>query len=377
MAKKRMKRWKLLYTLTHGFVTRRFHMEAERLKPDGPCLIIANHVTNWDPLLLAMSFPDTPIRFVASEHIFRHGLVSKLLETLVAPIPRRKAASGADTVMSVLRALKDGDTVCIFAEGDATWDGLTHPVFPATGKLARMAGVPLLTYRLEGGYLSMPRWSGKLRRGKVRGHRIGFYSPEELKKKKGPEITAGIDRDLFEDAYARQREEHVFYRGGNRAEGIEKGFFLCPRCGGLDTARGVGDHVVCGCGLDLYYTEEGFFDPPVPVSTPAAWESMQQEALRKLCENAQGVLFSDDGLRLREITGGHRETELEAGTLTMLPDALEIAGRRFLLHQIDSMAMVKAHILLFSVGDRYYEIRAKDNCCLRKYLMAWQIMNKA
>ena len=242
---KRYKRWKFLYWLAHGFIIRLFHLEAERLNPAGPCLIIANHVTNWDPLLLAMSFPNTPIRFVASEHIFRHGILSRLLEWLVAPIPRKKAASGADTVMSVLRALKAGDTVCIFAEGDATWDGLTHPVFPATGKLARMAGVPLLTYRIEGGYLSSPRWAAGLRRGKAWGRQIGSYAPEELKKQKGPEITDVIDRDIFEDAFARQRTEHVRFQGQNRAEGIERGFFLCPKCGKIGGVRGVGERVVC------------------------------------------------------------------------------------------------------------------------------------
>ena len=256
---KRYKRWKFLYWLAHGFIIRLFHLEAERLNPIGPCLIIANHVTNWDPLLLAMSFPNTPIRFVASEHIFRHGILSRLLEWLVAPIPRKKAASGADTVMSVLRALKAGDTVCIFAEGDATWDGLTHPVFPATGKLARMAGVPLLTYRIEGGYLSSPRWAAGLRRGKVWGRQIGFYAPEELKKQKGPEITDVIDRDIFEDAFARQRIEHVRYCGKNRAEDIERGFFICPKCGKFGDVRGLGDYVNCSCGLRLFYTEEGFF----------------------------------------------------------------------------------------------------------------------
>ncbi len=374
MAQKRLKRWKLLWWLLHGFITRRFQLEAERLVPPGPCLIIANHVTNWDPLLLAMSFPETPIRFVASEHIFRHGLVSKLLDWLVAPIPRKKGASGADTVMTVLRALKAGDTVCIFAEGDATWDGLTHPVFPATGKLARMAGVPLLTYRLEGGYLSMPRWSGKLRRGRVRSHQISFYPPEELKKRKGPEITAMIDRDLHEDAFARQREEHVPYRAGKRAEGIERGFFLCPQCGELGHTHGEGNYVRCTCGMKLYYTEEGFFDPPTPVETLAEWESIQHEALRKLCRDAQGEIFSDPDMRLREITAGHRQRALGKGTLTMLPDAMTLAGQRFLLSDIDSMAMVKAHILLFSAGERYYEIRTESDRCLRKYLMAWRII---
>lgn len=374
MEQKRVKRWKLLRRLLRGFITRRFHLEAERLVPPGPCLIIANHVTNWDPLLLAMSFPETPIRFVASEHIFRHGLVSKLLDWLAAPIPRKKAASGADTVMTVLRALKAGDTVCIFAEGDAAWDGLTHPVFPATGKLARMAGVPLLTYRLEGGYLSMPRWSGKLRRGKVRGHQIGFYPPEDLKSLKGPEITAMIDRDLYEDAFARQRIEHVAYRAEKRAEGIERGFFICPQCRELGHTLGVGNYVLCACGMRLFYTEEGFFDPAAPVETLAEWESVQQEALRKLCEGAQDALFSDPDMRLREITAGHKQRTLGRGTLTMLPDAITLAGRRFSLADIDSMAMVKAHILLFSADERYYEIRTESDRCLRKYLMAWQII---
>ena len=83
MKPKRYKRWKFLYWLVHGFFTHLFHLEAERLNPIGPCLIIANHVTNWDPLLLAISFPNTPIRFVASEHIFRHGILSKLLNALI------------------------------------------------------------------------------------------------------------------------------------------------------------------------------------------------------------------------------------------------------------------------------------------------------
>ena len=376
MKPKRYKRWKLLYWLAHGFITRLFHLEAERLNPAEPCLIVANHVTNWDPLLLAMSFPNTPIRFVASEHIFRHGFISKLLEWLVAPIPRKKAASGADTVMSVLRALKAGDTVCIFAEGDAAWDGLTHPVFPATGKLARIAGVPLMTYRIEGGYLSSPRWAAGLRRGKVWGRQIGFYPPEELKKQKGPEISKVIDRDIFEDAFARQRIEHVQYRGKNLAEDIERGFFICPKCGKLGTIRGLGDIVYCTCGMRLNYTEEGFFDPPTPVPTTAEWEKLQKAALQKICGEAKDTLFSDDGLRLREITSGHRERTLGRGRLSMRPDALEIAGRCFPLSEIDSMAMVKAHILLFSVGDAYYEIRADAEQCLRKYLMAWQIINQ-
>ncbi len=371
----RKKRWKIVWTLLHAYVVGRFHLTAPRLRPDGPCLIVANHTCNWDPLLLSMSFPDTPIRFVASEHLFRSGFFSAVLEWIAAPIPRKKGASGADTVKSVLRALKEGSTVCIFAEGDATWDGRTHPVFPATGKLARMAGVPLMTYRLEGGYLSLPRWAGTIRRGRVRGVQAGFYTPEQLRTMSGKEITGLIDRDLYEDAFARQRREHVLFHGRNRAEGMERGFFICPKCGKLGSIRGAGDRVVCSCGLDLHYTLEGLFEPPEPVADLSEWEDRQEKAFRRLLSGASGPLFSDEGMILREIGREHSQKVLARGTLVQLPDALEIAGHSFPLSDVGSMAMVKAGILLFSVGDRYYEIRG-TGCCLRKYLMAWQLAAK-
>ncbi len=361
--------WIFLQWLVGPFLRRRFRLEAVRAEIEGPCLIVANHVTNWDPLLLALSFPKTPIRFVASEHIFRHGWVSRLLEKALAPIPRRKASSGADTVKACLRALRDGETVCIFAEGDACWDGLTHEVFPATGKLARSSGTTLVTYRLEGGYLTLPRWSKRRRPGRMRGAVVGMYTPEELKAAKGPEITAIINRDIHEDAWARQRTEHIRYRAEDRAVGIGKGFFLCPACGKLGTIRGVGNEITCSCGLRQTYTEEGFLDPPQPFETLAEWDAWQFETLRDMDVPEDEAVFTDEGVTLRRIGSGHGEEELAGGTLTQYPDALVCGEHRFPLADIANMAMVKANILLFSVGDDYYEIRADRDLCLRKYLL--------
>jgi hypothetical protein len=141
---------------------------------------------------------------------------------------------------------------------------------------------------------------------------------------KGEEITALIDRDIYENAFERQNTEHIRFRGEKRAEGIERGFFLCPKCGRLGGVHGDGNYVNCNCGLRLYYTEEGFFDPPEPVATLAEWERVQQEALGKICAEAGGTRFADDGLTLYEIGSGHRETKLGSGVLILHPDALEL-----------------------------------------------------
>lgn len=368
----RRRLWRFLSRIARLIGACGFAFRAEPFHSEGPCLIVCNHVTNWDPILLCGVFPDTPVRFVASEHIFRHGLVSRLIERLVAPIPRRKASSGVDTVKSCLRALKAGDTVGLFAEGDACWDGRSHAVFPATGKLARASGATLITCRLEGGYLTQPRWALRRRRGRMRCTVVGVYPPEKLKSMQGEAITALINRDIFEDAWERVRQEPTAFRGRGLAEGFERGFFLCPACRGFGTLRGRGDAVRCACGFHTALTAQGTFEPPEPFETLADWDAWQTKTLREMQLPADKALFSDEGLSLKRVGSGHAELTLGRGTLTQYRDALRFGERSFPLDEIGSMAMVKANLLLLSCGDEYYELRAGRRCCLRKYLAVWQ-----
>lgn len=368
--------WRRVYRLLHGLICARFCLDAEPLRPEGPCLIVSNHVTDFDPLLLSMSFPDTALYFVASEHIFRQGLLSRLLYALMEPIARRKGSTASDTVKAILRHLKDGHAVCLFAEGDASWDGRPVGSFPATGKLARTSGASLLTYRLEGAYLSKPRWGRGIRRGHVKGRAVRLYSPEELRAMKPAEITAAIDRDIGENAWTRQREEAVRYRGRHPAQWLETALYCCPRCRRLGTLRSKGEQLFCDCGLTIRYTETGFFDPPEPFATLADWEDWQREALAGLVAAGKDALFSDAGLTLVEIESGHRERRLGTGTLTQYADRTVFRTHSFPLAEIRSMAMVQTRRLLFSFDERYFELRADRRVNLRKYLEAWKIQTQ-
>ena len=135
-----LKAWRVLQPLVRMLVTPLFHLSHENLRVDGPVLLVPNHTNAWDPLLVSTSLKEKQVYYVASEHLFRLGFVSKIIDWAVAPIPRRKASVGTDTVKACLRHLKQGHSICLFAEGEQCWDGITGPVFPATGKLARPAG---------------------------------------------------------------------------------------------------------------------------------------------------------------------------------------------------------------------------------------------
>ena len=364
--------WRILYVLVNRWICRKFNMQHEDLDLDGPVLLIPNHVSAWDPLLVAMSLKRKQVYYVASEHIFRLGPVTKLLNWLVAPIPRRKASSGADTVKACLRHLREGHSVCLFAEGEQSWDGLTQPIFPATGKLARSSGATLVTYRIEGGYLSLPRWGKGVRRGSVYGHPVHVYPPEQLKKMSPAQINESIQRDISENAWERQRIAPVSYRGRRRAEGLEKALYLCPRCHQIGTLRTKDDRLFCSCGLTLRYAETGFFDPPEPFETIADWDAWQRRALRSMDKPAGELLFSDEGMTLSRIGAGHEEEPLGTADLRQYADRLCCGDHTFLLEEISSMAMVQANLLLLSYRDSYYQIRAEKGANLRKYLELWK-----
>lgn len=365
--------WRLLYWPLNLFISHKFRMTHEDLHVEGSVLLIPNHVNAWDPLLVATSLKDKQLYYVASEHLFRLGFVSRLLAWLVAPIPRRKASTGTDTVKACLRHLRDGHSVCLFAEGEQCWDGRSKHILPATGKMVKASGATLVTYRLEGAYLSKPRWAKSVRRGRVHGHPVNVYPPELLKTMSAAEVNAAIERDIFEDAWERQRAWQQDYRGKKLAEGLERAMYLCPRCRRLGTLHTGGDRIFCSCGLALRYTPKGFLDPGEPFRTIADWEDWQRDALRRRDFVRTGdELFSDGELTLTEITDGHREELIARGTLRQFADRLCFGELVFPLSEIRSMAPVQAYLLLFSFHDRYFQIRSDQGANLRKYLEIWE-----
>ncbi len=371
--KRHRKLWKILYTLVRPYLVHRFAYTHDQASRSEACLIISNHVTNWDPLLLSLSFPEQQIDFVASEHLFRMGWVTKLIQWLVAVIPRRKGSTGMDTAMACLRNLRAGKSVCIFGSGETTWDGLSTPVLPATAMLAQISGATLLTYRIEGGYLTNPRWGKGLRRGKMHGHVVGVYTAEQLKGMKKEEILQAINSDIYEDTWQSQRENPVVYKGKNRANYLEGALFICPKCRQLGSLHSEGEHLHCACGHSVQLTPTGFLSPAEPFETIAQWESWQLEAYRNGDYQPAGGVIADENVTFLKVDDDHTTHTLAEGRLELKDSALHIGEHVLPLDTIGNMAIVRTNRLIFSCQDAYYELKCHTpGCCMRKYVLAWQ-----
>lgn len=358
-----------------------FNFDTEVCREDGPLLILPNHNAELDPMFVACAFPE-PVYFVASEHLLRKGRASALLRWSTRIVPRQKGGSGASTVRGIVRQLQEGSNVCLYPEGNRSWDGVTRPITPATGKLARMSGAKLVTYRTEGVYFSNPRWSGgSLRRGRTCGRIMGVYEPEYLRSLTAGAVQELIERDLFEDAYARQREKPVRFRGRRLAEHLETLLFICPHCGAEGRMRSEGDHFYCdGCGTKLRYTQEGFFVGENCIfDTVLDWNIWQSKCIGKKCAAAGDAAIFEDGDMDLYIIHSAESSELAArGRLALYRDRIELPdGSAVGTNELTGMAIMGPQDLYFSVKNKNYLVKTNRLCCTLKYLTACKVFDKS
>ena len=365
-------RYKFIYKAVRSlvpFILRKYGFSTDRInKRDEPYIVVANHLTEVDMLMVAGAFSEH-MYFVASEHAFRKKLLGAVMRYATGPISRVKGTVAASTVLSIMRWLRQGVPICIFPEGNRTWNGRSLPLHPTTAKLLRTSGVPVMTYRIEGGYLSDPRWSHSLRRGVLRGGVVNVYQPEELKKMSLAEINERISADLWVDTDESQSREHIPYKGKRLAEGLEEALFLCPKCGGIGTLRGRGDVFSCSCGLRAEYGEDSFFDEGAPFRSVALWDDWQQEELRRRAAEGD-IRLSDGGAEIWRLGEGHETTLLGKGDVTLDRNGLDLGSLHFSLEGMQEPELCHLagkETMMFTTPEGSFELRFRGSPSRRKY----------
>jgi len=305
--------------------------------------------------------------------VFRKGIASWLLTTFLAPISRMKGSTDASAALGVLRAVKRGCSVCMFAEGNRSFTGLTGPIHPATGKLVKRSGATLVTFRITGGYLTTPRWGHTRRRGPLQGTVVRTYSPQTMAAMTPDQINRAIADDLHVDAFADQEPVPARYIGENRAEYLEAAFHLCPSCRKSGALHSQGNTVSCSCGMQMTVNEYGFLEGGA-FSTPAQWDAWQNAQLPDFVRDSGDVLFRDESVVLRRVAADHREEIVSQGPLHAARDALVFNTFVMPYADISEMSICGRGKILFSARGNYYEAIGSERMNGRKYLSVYEYM---
>ena len=112
----------------------------ENIIKDGPCLVCANHLSNWDPIFMAVTVK-RPVFFMAKKEIFKVPVVSSLARALGAfPVDREN--NDFTAIKTAINHIKYGNALGIFPQGTRC-RGKTPETMPIKN------GVGLLVFKTE------------------------------------------------------------------------------------------------------------------------------------------------------------------------------------------------------------------------------------
>lgn len=134
-----------------------------RRLPRGPCLVVANHNSHLDALVLMSLFPLRRLPHVhpvaASDYWGVHPIRRFAALFLMNGVSIDRTVTGsADPLAPLVRALREGETLILFPEGSRGEAGVVGPFRAGIGKIAQQVpGLLVVPVFLSGPERSMPR----------------------------------------------------------------------------------------------------------------------------------------------------------------------------------------------------------------------------
>lgn len=344
----------------------RIPRKSERIRQQS--LILLNHQTPFDQFFVGM-YCAKPVYYMATEDIFSNGWVSKLIKWLVAPIPIKKQTTDIKAVMNCIKVAREGGNICIAPEGNRTYSGKTEYMNPAIAPMAKKLGLPIVLFRIEGGYGKEPRWSDVVRRGKLEVTISRIISPEEAKTMTNDELAKVIEEGLYVNEACVDREFH--HR--NLAQYLERAIYVCPECG-LSSFESHGDLLACKkCGRQTRYlpTKElqgvGFDSPFRFVND---WYEYQKDFVNAF----DPTVFTDkpiyeDRAKVSEvIVYKCKEVLMEDAAVRLFGDRIELGDTVLPFEEISTVAVLGKNKLNIYHTDKLYQLKSNKRFNALKYV---------
>ena len=162
-----------------------------RLPPRGGLLLLANHQSFLDPVLIGVRL-NRELSFMARSGLFENPKFAWLIRSLNA-FPVRQGEGDIGAVRESVKRLSEGHVLNIFPEGTRTENGELTPIQPGVSLIIRKARVPIVFCAIEGSFEAWPKGSKLFRRRPIR---LLFSEPVRLDHLKADQIVKAVQEKL-------------------------------------------------------------------------------------------------------------------------------------------------------------------------------------
>ncbi len=216
--------WLVLYGPSSVLVKTRYR-HLERMPATGPAIIVVNHVSHVDPVLVSKMVIDaarTP-RFLAKDSIFQVPVVGAAMRGMGHIPVKRGSMEAMQSLAAAVDALAHGRLIVLHPEGTVTRDPDGWPMAGKTGaaRLALLAPeVPVIPVAQWGVQESIDLYRRRVRLVPRPRHTLSIGVPIDLSGYRDKELTGAVLREVTEALMYRLRGDVAELRGlpGPRGE---------------------------------------------------------------------------------------------------------------------------------------------------------------
>ncbi|MDA3958343.1 lysophospholipid acyltransferase family protein [Oceanispirochaeta sp.] len=251
-----------------------------------PYLLLPNHIMKWDAVILSLIFP-LPLNSMASESHFRNPVIGFFF-SLIGVFPKAKAKSDLGAIRHMMDLKGKGRVICVFPEGQLSWDGGGMPLFYSTAKLIKLLKIPVYVPLFSGGSGVFPRWGKSRRKGpmELTIHPL-FADGRDVKKLDSDEIFEKLTSIIsYKDMDLTIPGRNWRYKSTSRAEYLEALLFICPSCRSIASLHSQGNQFYCrSCSFETTLDDQYRFHYKTQgqsFQTVLQWNQWQEQVLPEL-----------------------------------------------------------------------------------------------
>lgn len=127
------------------------HVVGKRKLP-APCIVVSNHHSLMDFVLLLITFPFRTLRFLMAELLFNKGKLFATFLYAIGGIRVDRDALNFEFVSNALEVLDNGGTLGVFPEGRLPVGGKHYPFTVSTAFIALHCDAPVVPVYTDGNY---------------------------------------------------------------------------------------------------------------------------------------------------------------------------------------------------------------------------------
>lgn len=203
--------WRTLRPLAQFLFALLFRFRAfdlENLPRSGGALLLVNHQSYLDPVILALPMT-RPLSMVARKNLYQVPLFGRLLKALYG-LSIDRDAPGTGVIREVIRRLDHGFLIGIFPEGTRSSGLEVGPIKPGFLSILRRCDVPLIPVGIAGADRALPKGALFVRPTQI-GITFGAPIPPEML---APLKTRGREDELLR--VVRDHIQQAVYRSAER-----------------------------------------------------------------------------------------------------------------------------------------------------------------